>query len=316
MITFFHGKNQYEIEKETKRLVSDFESKKFDIENIDGEELYNAGQVTNSIQSQGLFSSKKLIVVKNLQIKNKDSEVKAEIAENVVKLPEGVEVLFIEEGDVDRRGKLYKTLHKIAKVNNFPELNSAQIEGFITSEVENKKFSISNTAVRDLSMAIGSNLYLLENEIEKLILYAKSQKANRIEENHVKEIIESIADPQIFPFIEAVASKNVGRSMVELQKFAGSNENEHYLLSMIIYQFRTLLIIKDLSDKGKRASEITKIAKLHPFVVQKSIQIVNKYSKIDLIRKYFLLHSTDVQLKTGDLDPKIAIDLLVAKIAS
>ena len=77
-----------------------------------------------------------------------------------------------------------------------------------------------------------------------------------------------------------------------------------------------MFIVKDLSEKGKRAQEIAKIAKLHPFVVQKSIQIVNKYQKIDLIKKYFLLHKTDCELKTGEIDPKIAIDLLVAKIAS
>ena len=316
MIYFFHGKDGFSIKKETKSLVSDLKSKDYEIENIDSEEIISNGQFLNSIQSQGLFSSKKLIIVSNMQLKNKNSDLKSGIAESIKKLPTGVELLFIEEGNPDKRGKLYKTLFKLAKVKEFLEPNPAQVEGFIKTKVENKKYKISNKAIRDLAMSIGSNLYLLEQEIEKLILFASSQKADQIEEIHVKEMVVSIEDPQIFPFIEAVANKDVGLSLIELQKFARSNESEHYLLSMIIYQFRTLLIVKDLLNTGKKANEIATSARLHPFVVQKSIQIVQNYSKTDLIKKYFLLHNTDYLIKTGEIDPKIAINLLVAKIAS
>jgi len=316
MIYFYHGKDVYSISNETKKIVSNFNSKSVDIERIEGEEIGSIDYFKNFLQSQGLFSSEKLIIIKNILLNNKSNNLKAEVAEVVKKLPSGVTIIFTEEGSPDKRGKLYKTLHQIAKVKEFPELNPAELEGWIRAEVENKKFKIKNIAVKDLAFSIGNDLYLLKGEIEKLILYAKSQKVDQIDESHVFEMVESIDDPQIFPFIEAVAKKDVGRSFKELKKFTNSKEGEHYLLSMIIYQFRTLLMVKDLQERGMRTNEIAKEARLHPFVVQKSIQVVNKYSKLDLIKKYFLLHQTDFKMKSGELDPKIAIDLLVAKIAS
>jgi DNA polymerase III delta subunit len=348
MIYFLYGTDSYRIREKEQELVTQFlagDESGINLEKVDGAEM-SLAQFEQVVSAVSFFAGDKVVVIKNLLMQNKDSELKGKIAEKLsVILKEGasdrlknlkgdldsslrpkgppsglrmteksssVTMIFVEYGEPDKREKLYKALSKTENIFVFGPLSDYELSQWINNMVKKHNFKIDRSAAEALAVAVGANLWRLKNEIDKLTLYAKSQKRDQIEISDIKKMVESVFNPNVFQFIEAIATGNKKSSVKLLQQFINNGENENYLLSMIIYQFRTLTIIKDLLDRGRSNSAIASEARINPYVVQKSLPVLKKYSLKNLINYYQKLYEYDVKIKIGQLDAKVAVDLLVA----
>ena len=86
---------------------------------------------------------------------------------------------------------------------------------------------------------------------------------------------------------------------------------------MIVYQFRNLLIVKDFLERGVTSQwDLSKKAGLHPYVAGKTLVQAKNYSIDDLKTIYQMLLEYDLKMKTGQIDPKTGLDLLVVKLCN
>ena len=84
---------------------------------------------------------------------------------------------------------------------------------------------------------------------------------------------------------------------------------------MFIYQFRNMIKIADLMGRGiGNEYEISKITKMHPFVVRKSLAQVKVFTLERLKKIYRKLARFDLAVKTGKMDMKMALDKFVAEL--
>ena len=83
-----------------------------------------------------------------------------------------------------------------------------------------------------------------------------------------------------------------------------NGDNALYLLSMIAYQFKTLLTIK----------ENPRNSGLHPFVVQKTLYLCNQFTAEQLKKIYQNIFQADLDIKTGKIDPELALELLLFEV--
>lgn len=313
MIYFLYGSDRYRIQEKEREILSQLlanDQSNINFDKFDGEEIKFAS-FDSAISSNSFFGGSRVVLIQDLITKNKDKELKARIAERIKKNV-NADILFIEFGQPDKREKLFKTLIKTAKVEVFEPLREYEIKKWIKEKVEKSGGQISLLGIESLALAVGSNLNQLENEINKLILYVKSQNKDQIDQNDVGEMVKSLSDPNIFDFIESIARRNKKQAVKLLTEFINKGEDESMLISMVIYQFRILIIVKDLLDRGKPAHSIASEAKLNPYVVQKSLPILRSYSLDDLIDHYQFLYQIDLKIKTGQIEPKVAIDFVVA----
>ena len=320
MIYFLYGTDSYRIREKEQELLGQFlagDESGINLEKIDGAEM-SLVRFEQAISAVSFFTSNKVIVIKNLLTQNKDSELKGKIAEKIKK-ELSVKIIFVEYGEPDKREKLFKTLSKAENVFHFGPLSDFELRQWINNAVKKHDFGIDRSATEALAVAVGANLWRLKNEIDKLILYVKAQNdggreqnCDQIELQDIKEMVESEFNPNVFQFIEAIATGNKKNSVKLLQQFLNNGENENYLLSMVVYQFRTLIIIKDLLDRGRSNATIASEARLNPYVVQKSMPVLRHYSLENLIEYYKKLYEFDVKIKTGQIEAMVAIDLLVA----
>ena len=83
---------------------------------------------------------------------------------------------------------------------------------------------------------------------------------------------------------------------------------------MLVYQFRNLIKIKSLLKQGLPEQEIVSQTKLHPFIVQKSIGQCRNFNLENLKLIYKKLFDADLAIKTGKINPNLALDLLVVSM--
>ena len=111
-----------------------------------------------------------------------------------------------------------------------------------------------------------------------------------------------------------MAQKNKKEAFSLLHKHIENGDNALYLLSMIAYQFKNLLIIKELIEKRLPYAVVSKNSGLHPFVVKKTYYLCGQFSFNELKKIYQKIFQADLDIKTGKIDPELTLDLLVSEV--
>ena len=81
---------------------------------------------------------------------------------------------------------------------------------------------------------------------------------------------------------------------------------------MIVRQFRLMIEIKELAERGVTGQAAAERLSLHPFVADKTGKQAQAFSMAQLEAIYHRLLEMDVQIKTGLTEDVAALDLLVA----
>jgi DNA polymerase III subunit delta len=128
----------------------------------------------------------------------------------------------------------------------------------------------------------------------------------------VHEIVKGKIDADMFEMIEAVASGNRGVALKLLNKQIAAGDDKFHIFSMYAYQVRTLVNVGSAMEDGLRdKSMIASSVKLHPFVVQKSIGMVDRLSYAKIKQMHKMLVKYDFDIKLGNCDIDSALDLFI-----
>ena len=365
-IHLYFGDDDFTIAEEISKEKEAFEKKSggINIHEIDwnDQNLSKDEKMTklqDALMSGSLFSSDKLLIIKNSlfpiktgvrslernksQVKQTESSyrLKPELQSSDEKdklilkyfenIQEGIKIFFIEE-NLDKRKKIYKELIKlersgIASMKEFLVPIETQFENWIKNRIEKRGGKISKEALNNFAIILGKglaqkdrsgkvsqsyNLWETSSEIEKLLNYCDG---NEIEKNDIESLVRSKVDMNIFNLIDSISSKNKSKAALLLNKQIEEGLNENYVLTMFVYQFRNLIRIKSLLDQGLANNEIISQTKMHPYVVQKSIQQCQGFEIETLKKIYQKLFDADLAIKSGKIQPRLALDLLVVSIA-
>jgi len=136
----------------------------------------------------------------------------------------------------------------------------------------------------------------------------------KIEKKDVLALVKPKIETDIFKTIDAIAAKNKKEAFLLVKKHLEKGDSPSYILAMINFQFRNLLIVKDLIEKGKSLDAILKEVNLHPFVVKKSYTFSKKFEFDELKKIYQKIFQADLNIKTGKMDSKSALEMLLIEI--
>lgn len=311
MIIFLYGEDSYRSKRKLEEIIESY--KKIHKSGLNliyfDADSQNFKDFAGSLKITSMFNEKKLIILKNIF---SDTKFQEGLLENIKNLKEAKDILVIyENAPIDKRNKLLKTLEKEVKCQEFNFLQPSLLKKWIKQEFEKNKTKINPEAEDILMGFVGNNLWQMANEIKKLSDY---KRGSVIKKEDVELQVRAKTESDIFKTIDALASKNKKQALYLLHKHIENGDSPLYLLSMISYQFRNLLIIKELQDAQKPYAVIAKKSGLHPFVVKKSYALCNQFSFSQLKKIYQKIFQIDSDIKTGKIEAETALDLLVSEI--
>ena len=213
-----------------------------------------------------MFDEKKLIILENVFSNLKFQEEFLKNSKNLIK-SEDIIIVY-EKGSADGRNKLFKFLKKQAESQEFKPLEAQELKNWAKKEFEKYQgVKIGTEALEKLVDYVGSDLWILSNEIKKLVNY---REKGIIEEKDVELLTRPKIETDVFKTIDAIAQKNKKQALKLLHKHLERGDSPLYLLSMINFQFRNLLIVKEFIENHQTYSAILRKSGLHPFVVKKT----------------------------------------------
>jgi len=311
VIIFLYGPDSFRSKQKLDEIVAHYKGSGksgLNLVSLDAKDI-NFSDFYDNFKISSMFAEKKLIILKNVFANKNFQEDFIKETKNVESLKDVV--LVYENEAPDARLKLFKTLLKECKCQEFVPLVGVGLKKWAQEEFQRQNQKINQDALDLLLNYAGNDLWRLSGEISKL---SNFKRAGIIKKDDIELFVKPRIELDIFKTIDALAAKNKKQALALLHKHLDGGEVPLYLLSMIAYQFKNLLVVKELAQKGLMYASIVKKSGLHPFVVKKTYYACNQFTFEELKRIYQDIFQVDLDIKTGKIEAETGLDLLVAGI--
>ena len=311
MIYVLFGTQEYLINKKIEELTtnsSQYEIEKYDLENT------SIKEIIDSADTISLFSTNKTIIVYNSYIftsaKKNSNEKELEILEKYINNPnENVKIIFVVSNEkLDSRKKIVTLIKKQGNILEFNENKNTEkiIEEMI------KPYKITNKQINMLINHVGDNLYILENEINKLKIYKNNDL--EITNDDIIQVTTKSINTDIFNLIDNIINKNIDDALTSYYELIKIGEEPIKILVLLSNQFRLMYQVKELSKKGYRIYDIMDLLDQKQYPIQKAIQKGYNYDSKILLDYLNKLAELDINIKTGKIDKNTGLELFIINI--
>ncbi len=198
-------------------------------------------------------------------------------------------------------------------VRGFEAPDPRSLAGWIGKRAKERGGRFDSRAASTLAEALtreGSvDLRLVDSEIEKLITWADGDP---IDEEAVAHLVTPIRLETVFRFGDALAEGDGPTAISLLHDHLDEGEHPLRLLAIIARQFRILHHARALLDAGTSRAEIAAALPIPRWAVDKALRQARRFSAETLEAALGRLLEIDVGIKTGRVEPVLALDLFVA----
>ncbi|MCD4838553.1 DNA polymerase III subunit delta [Neobacillus sedimentimangrovi] len=226
--------------------------------------------------------------------------------------PYSVMVLSAPYEKLDERKKITKELKRNAEIIEAKKLNEKELKSFIHNRVKINGMEIDEAAIEHLMALVGTNLFMISSEIEKLTLYAA--ESGRIDINLVDKLVARSLEQNIFTLIDKVVNRKLDEALRIYYDLLKQNEEPIKILALLAGQFRLIYQVKDLSRRGYGQQQIAGILKTHPFRVKLALGQASKFTDEELSSLINQLAEADFQMKSGSMNKSLLIEMLLFKL--
>ena len=307
MIYFFYGDEEFNISNEVKKFREKLD-KNFIEMSCKHYNNPNFPDLVAAIKSQPMMFGNMLIIIdclnyfsgKKAEDKSFDDKQLEQISEALDNCGENTDIIFVaqippdSQKKIDKRKKLFKLLSKYnsKEFAKIPSYKTAELENWIINQAKSKKLKISNDAVSTMLLQVGSDLRLLDSELEKLKIYAGD---NAVNADMIKEIC--VTNEDLFVFADYLLKGDKQKALEEYQKLL-AKKHPLEILSVLHTLVRNSIQIKAYSSKYSQ-EEIAKMINMHPYRVKLEIQKLKNVPLKNLVKLKKSLTDSEYKFKTG-----------------
>lgn len=269
----------------------------------------NPNEVLQAADTLPFLGERHLVIVKDFDKANAaDQRSYAAYAEN----PAATTVLVLMADKANKGSVIYKTVQKTGQVYEFKTPKDTELFAWVEKQFNDRGKKPVPIATRYIIEQVGTDLATLNSEIEKTCVYLGEKKI--AEPQDLVEIIAKNPQNTIFELVDALGAKERRQALSILNRLFAAGEPPLKVLTMIVRQFRMILKTKALTANRIGSGELAKELGVPPFVVDKYRRQCERFSFKEIKRIYDLLQATDIAIKTGEIRPDMALEVLIGRM--
>ena len=279
--------------------------------------------IISSCKSFPMMSDKKLVIIKEAQeldIFKRNNDKKNELLINYLSNvnPSTTLIFCLNNKTLDKRGKLFKSFNESSCIldssSKDNKIYDNQLPKWIESEVNKKKYSISNDALLILTENIGNDLEKIDNALNKI--YSNIESKN-ISKDDILNLVGINREYNLFEFQDSLIDRN-SLKCGKIMNYFTSNEKKFPIQQLIIYMYgfySKLLVVKskNLSNPDTISSEIY----VHPYVARSYARATQNYTLNELFMIISFIKELDLVskgLKQMKADNKALMGQIIYKL--
>lgn len=263
-------------------------------------------QIVQAVSAQGLFSTGNLVVLRGLA---SNKYLQEQLTGKFEMIPEGSE-LIIYEPNFDRRSAVFKKLKTESVFHDFAELDERELAKWAVDAYKTMGGELGLGEANFMAQRVNLDQWALQNELEKLINLNQP-----ITRKLIEEMVSESFNETVFNLLDQAFSKQSTKAIENYRKMRANRVEPHYILSMLVWQLHNLLVVAYAGNRS--AEQIAGDHKLSPFVVKKSMGLLQRTSRRelkDVVNRAVTIDRDSKSLSGYDVDS--AVDLLIAEIST
>lgn len=264
--------------------------------------------VVDSANTLPFISQNRLILVKEIE---KFQEPDKELFISYLKNPSKTTILLIETNQ-NLKDAFLEEIKNFAEVLEFNKPYKSEFKVWLLKFIASYHKRISPDAIELLMEVLDDDLELASRELEKLVTF--TARKNIITKQDVEEIIFKSMKETAFDFVEEICKKKIDSAIkIALNAFKGRRKLPE-LSGLLAWQLKRLWKVKVQLNKGASSHEISRTFNIPDYIAKKLIDQSDAFTIIELKRMLKALLKIDRLLKSGSLNPKDFLEVLVAEL--
>lgn len=308
MTIFFYGANAFELRRQLHQMADAYLAKNsgaMGLERLDGTQVTLPG-LSASLHAAPFLTNSRFVIVEDL-LSNKS--LSSALPGVLARIPASTVAVFVER-EPDQRTAGFKALKAADKVVKFDQLTGPRLLAWVKAEVAALEGSIDHAVARELVERVGEDQWRLISEIEKLVAYDPA-----ISSQTVQLMVFQTVERSIFDLVEAMTAGRVAGALEGYRSLLDQKESEIYVLTMIQWQLRNLLLLK-LAPGAMSPAEVATAAGISSFVASKAAAVAARLSDRQLSVAFQDAVDCEYKIKTGQIKPEIGVEQLIIRTAT
>jgi DNA polymerase-3 subunit delta len=226
-------------------------------------------------------------------------------------------VIFIAD-DLNGVRKMGKFMRSHTTAVEFVPLSDGELVNWARDEFKKAGAEIDAPVLNEFVSRIGPDVRRLTNEVEKLA--TASLPETRITHELVEQLVPNVREVDHFRLTDAIVEGKRGAAMSMLAKALDDGAEPLQLLGLIAYNYRRLLMAKDMMERGVERREVASVVKLRYSDQEPFLAAARRVDIKKLISSVQKLAKTDLAIKTslgggGPVGARMQIEMLVCELA-
>lgn len=297
MLYYFAGEDRYQVRLAIEDIAQREKAK------IKWLDLQEAKEVPPREWVAGAVSlfEKNIIVIRGVEVFS--AALQKSVVDAALTLAQSPATVILWEGKSTKQNILKKKLK--AYTQEFVCPAESVLVSWLEKEAAKRGSVFEKNAARVLVERVGDDRWLLLSELEKLSLQHEVITAQQI-----KEILPEQLETTVFIMLDSLVRGDQAAVAQAVEQLIESGAGELYILSMLAYQFRTLLSIRQALQKGEQPQD------LKPYVIQKNTPIAQRFSASQFLDILTRVLATDFAIKQGTVEARTALWLLITGLTA
>lgn len=222
--------------------------------------------------------------------------------------------------DKDRYERIRETLGEYCAVIELARVEEGDGINWVVEHAAKQAVKIDADAARELVDALGSDMMLVSNELEKLILFVGEKK--RVTIGDVETMVLAAKQRSLYELTDAISAKDPVRALAVLDAMLSSEEGEEAAIGhvyMLARTFRQMLVILEKNVRDSRAiwQALWQGFRLPPFAAEDVIRQARRFkSRRDLTRALRLLARADLALRSNPASKRLVLEKLMIDLCA
>jgi DNA polymerase-3 subunit delta len=232
------------------------------------------------------------------------------------------DVRRMEMQDKERYQRIRETMGLYCGIVELARVEEGEAVRWITEFCASRDVpvKIEPDGARELVDALGGDMMMISNELEKLMLYVGAK--NRITLGDVETMVLAAKQRSLYELTDAISSKDRVRALEVLDAMLSSGDGEEAAIGhiyMLAKTFRQMLVILERNVRDQRMlwAALWQGFRVPPFAADDIIKQARRYkSRRDLTRAIRLVAKADLALRSNPVSKRMVLERLVMDLTT
>ena len=241
-----------------------------------------------------------------------ESRSAAALAEYLQNPPDTACIVFYVNDKADGRKKLYTALKKCAEIVQFNALDDRELIRWIAQTLKKLDKQVSASTCQKLTFTVGTELYTLSGELQKLAAYAGDR--SEILPEDIDAVCTKSTAYRVYDLTGALTRGDGKTAFTLSAALQRDGEEPLYLLALLQNECRRMLAIKLLREEGLSPDAIASKIGAPPFAVRQLSGQVTRYTAEQLQMMSDACMETEYLVKSGRLPQEGALEKTMLQV--